>query len=508
MAEKQNKVKQRPEFLKYLNPRNVNTEVDRYGYSFTFSGYLRYLLCVYGGIIGGAWLFGLSWQYVVVVAVVSALFLPGVFLLTYKNMYEEKKFEDITAYIEQLLYSFKRQQKILTALEDTSVLFKEEGGKYKNQLYSAIGKAIDCIQNGVSEGNLYQDAFAFIEEEYGCKRLYKVHDFLIKAESIGGDCSGSLDILLDDRKLWVDRAYELLRDKKNIKVKVTICIGLSFLVCGMAIYMLPAEFEISDNIISQSVTTVVILTNMLLWYVVQRRLSGSLLLTDEALEYIQIQRWYEYVMHGNVKKAKRKALLSALAFIPVLPLAYFYVNPFSALLLLGLIYFIATQAKRRYRFSLKKVKKEVEKVFPEWLMSLALQLQTDNVHVAIAKTTRNAPPILREELKLLLKRAELHTDSLQPYILFMKKLNIPDITSAMKMLYSMAKFGAADIQKQISGLVQRNTVLMDKAERLRTEDQLAGIGFMALLPMLTGVIKMLVDLMLVILNILSIVQTI
>ena len=38
---------------------------------------------------------------------------------------------------------------------------------------------------------------------------------------------------------------------------------------------------------------------------------------------------------------------------------------------------------------------------------------------------------------------------------------------------------------------------MDKAERMRLEDHLAGISFAMLFPMLTGVISMLADLVLV-----------
>ena len=61
----------------------------------------------------------------------------------------------------------------------------------------------------------------------------------------------------------------------------------------------------------------------------------------------------------------------------------------------------------------------------------------------------------------------------------------------------MAEFGAEDAQEQIKSLVERNTKIMDKAEKLRMDDQLAGISFAMLFPMITGVVKMLTDLVLV-----------
>ena len=87
--------------------------------------------------------------------------------------------------------------------------------------------------------------------------------------------------------------------------------------------------------------------------------------------------------------------------------------------------------------------------------------------------------------------------------------SIPDVLSAMKILYSMAEFRIRDMGGQIDALVQRNTVMMDRAERLKEEDLMAGVGFLVLLPMITGVVKMLAkDLVLVILGILSVVNTI
>ena len=98
---------------------------------------------------------------------------------------------------------------------------------------------------------------------------------------------------------------------------------------------------------------------------------------------------------------------------------------------------------------------------------------------------------------------EKEPDSVKPYLSFMDKAALPDITSAMKVLYSMAEYGAADIGRQIGPLVERNAVMTDKAERLKAEDYIAGTGFLVLLPMITGVIKMLADLALVVIYILS-----
>ena len=61
-----------------------------------------------------------------------------------------------------------------------------------------------------------------------------------------------------------------------------------------------------------------------------------------------------------------------------------------------------------------------------------------------------------------------------------------------------------DMEKQISVLVERNHHLMDKAERLSNEDSLAGVGMLVLIPMVTGSIKMITDMGLLLVGLMNI----
>lgn len=490
--------------IRYLDPRCVKQEIHKLGYHFSFKKYVGYFLGISGGIAALAYIFRLKTPCIIIVCLVTACFVPGIFLMEYRNMYEQKRFEDITAYMEQILYSFKRRAKILTALEDTLVLFKDG----ESRLHDAILNAVEYIRSADANVHLYREAFAFIEQEYGCARLYKIHDFLIEAEEVGGDFNASADILLHDRKLWIDRVYELQREKKNVKVKITIGIGLSFLICGMTVFMLPKEFSITENVISQIVTTLTILLNLLIWYAAQRKLSKSLILGEEGMEYEEVRRQYEYVMHGELDRDRRKGMYAAVLLIPFILFFCLKGNMGAAGLILIFAILIGTQPARRYKVSMKHLTRAVEKAFPQWLLSMSLKLQTDNVHVSLAKSVEGAPEILKEELGGLLEAVEREPDSVQPYLSFMNPVRLPDVTSAMKVLYSMAEFGAADIGGQIGPLVERNAAMTDKAERLRAEDEIAGVSFLILLPMITGVIKMLADLALVVVYILSAVNNV
>lgn len=486
-------------FYQILNPLALKKEINRMSIGdFSAVNYLKFLLLCYIGMIVFIFVFRLRWQYGALLVGLETLLLPSIFYMQFKNLYEKQKFEDIASYIEQLLYSFKRRPKIITSLQDTIVLFED---KKDGHLYKAVQKAIDYIQNGRFEENLYEEAFAFIEEEYGCKRLYKVHQFLVRVENSGGEVNDSIDIMLQDRNLWVNRIESFIQEKQKVRVNVTIGIGLSMLVVGMSTYMVPSEFGISQMTPSQIAATVTFLLNMMIWFGVQNALSKSLLEADMDLPFDQIERSYKLIMYGKQQNFQYTIAGALLAVGAVA--AYFAMGIQTSVALALFAVILVTQPGRKYKACFKRVKREVEKTFPDWLMALALQMQTDNVHVSIAKTLIDAPEILREELVKLQDNLEKHPNELQPYIEFFKKLNSADILTAMKMLYAMSEFGSDDAQEQIQGLVERNVQIMDKAEKMRMEDNLAGISFAMLLPMITGVIKMLTDLALVMSYILS-----
>lgn len=496
-----NASRKRRSFFPYLNPKNIVTEVHRYGYHFSVSSYIKFLLAavIATGLVGYA--FELQLPYILGLIGLCLFLLPGMILTTYHYLYEQKRFMDISNYMEQLLYSFKRRSKILSALIDTLALFPE------GELHQAIVKAIYDIQNG--ENTVYEKAFSDIEM-CGCKRVETVHRFLINVERVGGSYEESADILLEDRNRWVDRTYASQKERQRIQRNMTIAIVLSFLIVGSTVWLLPKDFmDVLQNPASQLATTAVIAVNVLLWAYVHKKLAGEWMLEDQQVSFQSMKRYYGRVMKRTLEKEQRSAIVLAVTCFVIALLCYFFTrNVFYTLLLSMLSYLLWMHPKYKYRTARKRLTREVEKIFPEWMMSMALVLQTENVHVALARTTEQAPELLREELERLMQGLEREPNSIKPYLHFFEPLDIPDIASAMKMLYSMAEYGSGGAGKQIAALVKRNSMLMDKAESMKQEDYLAGMGFFILLPMVTGSAKMLVDMVLLIMNLLSFTKTI
>lgn len=83
-----------------------------------------------------------------------------------------------------------------------------------------------------------------------------------------------------------------------------------------------------------------------------------------------------------------------------------------------------------------------------------------------------------------------------PYLNFISEYDLPEIKSTLKMFYALNNNGRDEAEEQINVLLKRNQALLDKSEKIRHEDTLAGMGFICMLPMFASVIKLCVDMML------------
>ena len=161
------------------------------------------------------------------------------------------------------------------------------------------------------------------------------------------------------------------------------------------------------------------------------------------------------------------------------------------------------QHKIGYRLAYDRVVREINRVFPGWLMEMALLLQGNNVQVSIEKTIDHAPAVLKQDLQKLSDRLKQTPDALDPYLEFLGMFQLSSVVSSMKMLYAISESGSGDAQSQIQILVQRNSKMMDKAEKLSNEKSLARIHGIFYLPQVTVSFQTMVNMVVFMLMFLS-----
>ena len=187
------------------NPKNLEREVHIYGYHYSWRAHSISIL----GTLVGSWLLGFVFQLqvfcTIVIAAAATFVLPMLVLDMYKRMYEQKRFADAAAYMEQMLYSFQKTGKVTGALKETREIFSD------GRMRQCMDEAIVHMELGVPKTTqgVLAEGLLLIEERYRCTKLMLVHEFLQAMESYGGAAEETVLLILEDIENWKKREYQL-----------------------------------------------------------------------------------------------------------------------------------------------------------------------------------------------------------------------------------------------------------------------------------------------------------
>lgn len=475
-----NKQKKKGRFDLFF-PGNLQREIDSYGYSFSMGKYSVFLLASVACAIGCGILFSLRWYLILLIVLACAAVLPFLVLDGYKQMYEHKQFLDVSDYMEQILYSFRLNQKVLFALKDTRTLFME------GRMNQVLGEAITYIEQGSYEKDLYREALGIIEYAYPANRLSAIHEYMCTVESNGGSCGEGIDLLLQDKAVWADNVMLLQEDKKAARMKVifSLIVTVFLAVIFHWVYRsMPSRYTIVHHPVTQITTTIYLIMNIWILRKANKHIAKSWIEPEDMKEE-KIFGYLQMVTGFQEKREVKKSLMAGGIVLVAGILAGLLGYLFVAVIITAAAVFVFNQHKIGYRIAYDRVVREINRVFPGWLMEMALLLQGNNVQVSIEKTIETAPAVLRTDLQKLSDSLKQTPDALDPYMEFLGMFRLSQVLSSMKMLYAISESGNGDAQSQIRILLQRNNKMMDKSEKLSNEKSLAAINGVFYLPQVT-----------------------
>lgn len=373
-----------------------------------------------------------------------------------KRIYYLSKFKSLISYMEQMAYSFKKQPKIVPAISDAQ---KVCTGMIKEVLEETLVQ----IDTG-NEENIYESSLKIIQEEYDCKRIRSLHEFLIKIEKHGGEYENYLDILLEDICAWNDSISLFIRDVERVKRNVLISIFSTLITCGFMAYLIPSEYQFTAHPVYQICSTIMMIIMM-----------GAYLLVFKKL---------------NFDWTKEKSFLSEKMIIKYYFLVEKAYENENALTLFE-------------RMSIKKAKRrlerEIAKEFPDWIRDVAINLQNDTVQSAIENSYEKAPFVLKRPIRKLLIDFEKYPIGIEPYDNLLKEFELDEIVSSVKMFYSINELGKEDSQQQVQTIIERNNKMIQHAEEMKNKDYVGMASMYSAIPMLVGVVKIMIDMVLMIL---------
>lgn len=429
-----------------MRPKLLWDELKRYGYVFSVKrSILMYGMAVAFALLCGKF-FRLERMYLLILCLWCACLFPFFLRNLYRNRYGQRQFVEINSYMEQFLYSFQKSGKILVTLKDVEKLFAN------GMMHTRIQEAIAYIEDTYDEDHVEKKGLAMIEQEYPIHHVAMIHRFALQVEEKGGEYGEAIRLMLDARRMWADRSYELLKEKKRKRTQILISVLVSLLLCSVFVYVAErVSLSITGFTIVKVVTLLTLLLDIWIFYVADRKLSMESM--DETYDEKELLRQYEKVKRSEAKK----------------------------------------HAELGTRIAKKNVSRALQKMFPQWLLEVSLLLQSENVQVAIMESYDEAPVLMKPALRELIQKLQLRPTDMEPYLEFLQEYALPEIQSSMKMLYALSEGTGGNANNQISDIIRRNQLLLDQAQKMKNEDALGGLYALFLAPQLTGGAKMLVD---------------
>lgn len=486
-------------YLSFLNPKNLAEEVQVYGYNFSWKSHLLSIVAVLLSMGAVGILFRLKAMYFTLVLLIVVFLFPTFVLLMYRQMFEQKRFADAVTYAEQILYSFQKNGKIVSALRETCEIF--EDGKMR----MAMEDAIAYIEEGIAktEQGVAREALALIEDPYDCAKIHMVHRLLISSEEHGGEMDQSILLLLNDIETWKRRGYKLQADKKASHKENIISVIVATVLCMITLYSLDSMgklFPVAEKIDIFTVEIIQISSFVFLLFLLFVLIKSFKSLTtnwlkNEALydtEYI-LSCYKKICEYDEGKEKKKSLILSILLLLAAALLFYFGMFwPGVFLVVAAVITLMSHRITRN--MAEKDVNDELYMELPQWLMEIALLLQHNNVQVSIIKSIPDAPPLLQMELSLMAERLEQAPESLHSYVQFCSRFDVPEAQSCMKMLHAISESGTGNAQIQINNLVKRVQEMQEMADNIRTKEQAFKIKMLFSYPVIGATVKLLLDL--------------
>lgn len=477
--------------LYYAMPWNLVRELRVFGYGLSAKRIVTIYAVIVGIMVGVGLAFKLPLLWTVPLVIAGLWYAPALVRNSYRNRFEKQRFSDVNVYIEQMLYAFKNSQKILTALEDVRVLYPAG-----SPMREAIDEAITVITdpNAVkNDESAEHQALGVIESRYPNDYVRSLHRFMLKVESIGGNFDSSIELLLNNRAMWENRIHRLQDQRRLKRSQILGSVVASTALCLLMLYILPPDVDISTMAPVRLANVLMVIVFARIYLSADTKLSSDLLRSRSYGDDEKLLQAYERYVNYNAKKGFRASLLFAVIPALIILAGLLTGNAWVSAGGLVLLPVMLFQHTLGHRLLGQRLRREISVAFPQWLMELALLLQSDNVQVAIFRTADTALPVLRPELNKLRERLMENPAASEPFMEFFQEFQMPEVTTSMQMLYSLSVGGGGDAEEQVTNIVKRNNIILDRAEQTQNDNSLSSLYTLFLLPVLIGGVVLMVD---------------
>ena len=405
----------------------------------------------------------------------------------YHRMLEQKlRFDEASEYLDALLYAFCKQEKVERALADAEAALAD------GPMREVVRDALAHMHMTFDDTDVMRESLQLIEEQYPCARIRTAHAFILHVESYGGQIERPIKLLLADKKRWEKRTLLAMKERSKMFTDIVMSIAASLIICGMILYLPVMNMDISQNVLCQILTGIVLILDDWIFLRAQRFMEEDWLKLDVVCDDDGGKRMEEYRNYNP----KRDRLLSIVLAVPcgigMVVSIYFRKEALVAICVLLLLLMLNQHRVGRH-LARRSLIKRIRVAFPNWLLDIVLLLQSENVQVAILKSREHVPGVLEKELDLLAERLAMEPESAEPYHAFLQGFEIAEVHSAMSMLFSLSMGHSNQGDRQLGELIDRNLEMLDAAEKERISNLSSGMYLLFLAPVVTASVKLVID---------------
>ena len=445
---------------KFKTPMEMSQELKAMGEAYTrYSRIIVYLSIIAVSIVMGV-LFKLPLWMIVVCGVFYVAMTPKLLYNYKKQRYEKRKFDDACSYMQQMNQSFTSTHNILASLRETESTFTQ--GKMKETL----NKAINTIENSVMNiRETEEEALSEIAKEYNCDKIRNLHDYLIRAEARGGDCTAEFKIIDQVNGIWKKVVTEYYHKMLGLRNLVAIYYGLLLAVCIYLLRFFPDIIPLISNKIVQFANMFEIILFIVVFTAADSKLNSSLLRDTKYMSEESARSANEYVRNFDGKKERKQYMpLIIITFTFCLLLIIFKTTALTIILSIGFCVLVLNLHKLIYYLNWLTLKTEMTKAFPKWLFDIFLLMQTESVEASIFYSKEYAPPVLQMELDRVCDMLLETPGNPDAYMSFLAEFHIEGVETAMRNLFSMA-VGTGNREVMTAAIEQSMTILANAEKK-------------------------------------------
>jgi hypothetical protein len=150
--------------------------------------------------------------------------------------------------------------------------------------------------------------------------------------------------------------------------------------------------------------------------------------------------------------------------------------------------------------ALNRVRRDLYYDFADWLRDVALNLSEESLQMSIEDTYDTCPLLMKKSLEQFIYAIEENPSDVTPYYEFLSEFQVLDISSSVRILYSLTENDDESADKTLQTLILRNYELMEQYETANNKDTISVMQFAEYIPTFFVSVKVAADMLLIISN--------